>query len=107
MSDCCAAKSIGDTQLMMVWCCWRTDEEMFKQVNAVEYGLTGAIYTSNMSIAQKVVRRVEAGTLWVNTVGTHYLGMPFGGYKQSGLGREDCMEELFQKTQCKVAHVRV
>ena len=86
---------------------WTNEEEMLKQVNSVEYGLTGAIYTSSMSTTQKTIRRVEAGTVWVNTVGTHFLSMPFGGYKQSGIGREDCLEELIEMTQCKAVHVKL
>ena len=86
---------------------WTNEEDMLEQVNSVEYGLTGAIYTSSMSTAQKTIRRVEAGTVWVNTVGTHFLSMPFGGYKQSGIGREDCLEELVEMTQCKAVHVKL
>lgn len=86
---------------------WTDEDQMLDQVNSVEYGLTGAIYTSNMATAQKTIRRVEAGTVWVNTVGTHFLSMPFGGYKQSGIGREDCLEELVEMTQCKAVHVKL
>jgi betaine-aldehyde dehydrogenase len=86
---------------------WADEEEMMQQVNCVEYGLTGAIYTENISKMQEAIRRVEAGTVWVNTVASHYLGSPFGGYKQSGLGREDCFEELVSMTQCKAVHIKV
>lgn len=84
---------------------WKDEETLFEEVNAVEYGLTGAVFTSNISTAQKAVRRIQAGTVWVNTVGTHFLTMPFGGYKQSGIGRDDCFEEMLDMTQTKAVHV--
>ncbi len=85
---------------------WSNEEKMYEEVNCVEYGLTGAVYTSDMKTAQEAIRRIEAGTVWVNNVGTHFLSMPFGGYKQSGIGREDCMEELLAFTQVKSVHVK-
>lgn len=45
--------------------------------------------------------RVEAGYIWVNTVGSHFRAFPYGGYKNSGVGREESIEELFSYTQCK------
>ena len=86
---------------------WTDEEELYKQVNGVEYGLTGSVYTTNMTTAQKAVRNIQAGTVWVNTVATHFWTMPFGGYKQSGTGREDCLEELVEMTQCKAVHVKL
>ena len=44
--------------------------------------------------------------MWVNEVSRHFLGAPFGGVKQSGLGREECLEELLSFTQEKNIHVR-
>ncbi|KAJ9622841.1 hypothetical protein H2204_011450 [Knufia peltigerae] len=84
---------------------WRDEETVFQQVNSVEYGLTGAVFTSNMTTAQHAIRRIEAATVWVNTSATHFLGMPWGGYKQSGIGREDCFEEMVEMTQRKAVHI--
>ena len=50
---------------------------------------------------------VEAGYVWINEVGKHFLGAPFGGVKQSGFGREECLEELLQFTQLKNIHLRL
>ncbi|EXJ61768.1 hypothetical protein A1O7_02198 [Cladophialophora yegresii CBS 114405] len=86
---------------------WTDEEQLFKDVNAVEYGLTGAVFTSDIKTMQTAVRRIQAGTVWVNTVGTHFFSMPFGGYKQSGIGRDDCFEELRDMTQCKAVHVKL
>jgi betaine-aldehyde dehydrogenase len=86
---------------------WTDEEAMLRDVNAVDYGLTGAVFTENISKMQQAVRRVQAGTVWVNTTSTHYFGMPFGGYKQSGIGREDCFDEMVQMTQTKAVHVKL
>ncbi len=50
---------------------------------------------------------VEAGFVWINEVGKHFLGAPFGGFKQSGIGREECFEEMLAFTQEKNIHVRL
>lgn len=84
---------------------WNDEDTMWKEVNSVEYGLTGAIYSSNAATAHKAAKKMEAGYVWVNTSGTHFLGIPFGGYKQSGKGREHSLDELYDMTQCKAVHV--
>ena len=50
---------------------------------------------------------VQAGFVWINEVSKHFLGAPFGGYKQSGIGREECMEEMLAYTQEKNIHVKL
>ena len=83
---------------------WRDEDQMITDVNSVEYGLTGAVYTTDISTAHRMSRKIQSGTIWINTVGTHFLSLPFGGYKLSGLGREDCLEELYDFTQLKAVH---
>jgi betaine-aldehyde dehydrogenase len=80
---------------------WHDEEEMFEQVNSVEYGLTGAVYTTSLANAHRAAARIEAGYVWVNNASTHFPGVPFGGYKQSGIGREESIEELLSFTQLK------
>jgi betaine-aldehyde dehydrogenase len=84
---------------------WRDEESMFAQVNAVDYGLTASICTTSLSNAHRAARRVEAGYVWVNNAGPHYVGVPFGGYKQSGVGREESIEELFAFSQAKNVNI--
>lgn len=86
---------------------WTDEDDLYEQVNSVEYGLSGAVFTSDISTAHKAVRRMEAATVWVNTSATHFLGMPWGGYKQSGIGREDCFEEMVEMTQRKTVHIKI
>ena len=80
---------------------WSDEEEMFEDVNAVEYGLTAAIFTTNLATAHRAAARVEAGFVWINNSASHFAGAPFGGYKQSGIGREESIDELFGFTQIK------
>ena len=84
---------------------WRDENEMFEAVNAVDYGLTASIWTKDLKTAHRAAARVEVGFVWVNTVGAHFLGAPFGGYKQSGMAREESADELLEYTQIKNVNV--
>jgi betaine-aldehyde dehydrogenase len=86
---------------------WSDEAPMLEQVNAVEYGLTASIWTNDLTTAHRTAMRVQAGFVWVNEVGRHFLGTPFGGYKQSGVGREEGIEELLSFTQEKNIHVKL
>jgi betaine-aldehyde dehydrogenase len=74
---------------------------MLADVNSVEYGLTCSIFTRDLVKAHRAAAEVEAGYVWINRVSTHFLGAPFGGYKQSGIGREECIAELLSFTHEK------
>lgn len=67
---------------------FETEEEAVRIVNDTEYGLSGSIWTTNLDRAMRVSRAVEAGNLSVNSHASVRYSTPFGGYKQSGLGRE-------------------
>jgi betaine-aldehyde dehydrogenase len=86
---------------------WSDEQKMLDEVNMVEYGLTCSIWTNDISTAHRTASRVEAGFIWINEVGKHFLGVPFGGVKQSGIGREECFEEMLAFTQEKNIHVRL
>lgn len=66
-----------------------TEEEVIARANATEYGLAAGVYTASMDRAHRVVAQLEAGTCWVNTYNEYPIEMSFGGYKMSGLGREN------------------
>ncbi|GAB4064439.1 aldehyde dehydrogenase family protein [Ancylobacter sonchi] len=86
---------------------WSDEARMLETVNGVEYGLTCSIWTDDVRDAHRLAGEVEAGFVWINEVSRHFLGTPFGGYKQSGLGREECLEELIAYTQEKHIHVNL
>jgi betaine-aldehyde dehydrogenase len=85
---------------------WDDEVAMVRAVNALDYGLTCSIWTNDLAAAHRTVSAVEAGYIWVNEVGRHFPGTPFGGYKQSGIGREECLEELISYTQEKNIYIR-
>jgi betaine-aldehyde dehydrogenase len=86
---------------------WSDEAQMLADVNAVEYGLTASIWTNDLNTAHRTAMAVEAGYVWINEFGKHFLGAPFGGFKQSGLGREECFEEMLSFTQEKNIHVKL
>jgi betaine-aldehyde dehydrogenase len=86
---------------------WNDEAKMLEEVNAVEYGLTASIWTNDLNVAHRAAAAVQAGFVWVNEVSKHFLGAPFGGYKQSGIGREECIEEMIAYTQEKNIHIRL
>ena len=86
---------------------WSDQAEMLREVNKVDYGLTCAIWTNDIRNAHRLVGEVQAGFVWINEVSRHLLGTPFGGYKQSGLGREECLSELLSYTQEKHVHINL
>lgn len=85
---------------------WHDEAQMLCDVNAVEVGLTCAIWTNDLAAALRISAAVEVGYVWVNEVSRHFLGAPFGGVKLSGLGREECLAELMSFTREKNIHIR-
>ena len=84
---------------------WTDEEQAFEMANAVEYGLTASIWTRDLNTAMRAVERLEAGYVWVNNSSDHYPGAPFGGVKQSGIGREECLEEILAYTEQKTVAI--
>jgi betaine-aldehyde dehydrogenase len=86
---------------------WSDEDAMLGTVNDTEFGLTCSIWTNDLNRAHRTAMRVQAGYVWINHVGQHFLGAPFGGFKQSGMGREECLEELLSFTQEKNIYLRL
>ena len=78
-----------------------TEEEVIKLANDSIYGLGGGVFTTNLNRAIRVARGVHTGRMWVNTYNSFPAGAPFGGYKQSGIGRETHKVILEHYTQMK------
>jgi aldehyde dehydrogenase (NAD+) len=64
------------------------EEEVLRQANDTFYGLAAAVFTKDITRGIQVAHRLHAGTAWVNCVNSLHVNVPFGGYKQSGIGRE-------------------
>lgn len=77
------------------------EEEALSLANATSYGLSASIWTSDLRRAHRVAERLEAGIVWVNTWLERDLRTPFGGMKQSGLGREGGLEAMRFFTEAK------
>ncbi len=73
--------------------------------NDVAYGLTASVFTRDLSTALAFARDVEAGYVWVNDVSAHFLATGFGGLKDSGVGREESLDEVLSYTQSKNVNV--
>ena len=86
---------------------WSDEADMLAEVNGLDVGLTCAIWTRDLATAHRAAARVEAGFVWINEVGRHFLGAPFGGVKQSGIGREEGIGELISFTHEKNIHVNL
>lgn len=84
---------------------WRTADEAIEMANCLDMGLTAAIWTNDIRVALDTARRVESGLIWINGTGRHYMGTGFAGWKNSGLGREECLEEVLSYTQSKSIHI--
>ncbi|MDL5041613.1 aldehyde dehydrogenase family protein [Weizmannia coagulans] len=80
---------------------FKTEEEVIRLANDSEYGLGGAVWTTNFNRAMRVARGVETGRMWINTYNQLPAGAPFGGYKKSGIGRETYKSILDAYTQTK------
>ena len=80
---------------------FKTEEEVIAMANDSVYGLGGAVWTQDINRALRVARAVETGRIWVNTYNMIPAGAPFGGYKQSGIGRETHKVILEHYTQKK------
>jgi acyl-CoA reductase-like NAD-dependent aldehyde dehydrogenase len=74
-------------------------DEAVDIANSTTYGLTAAVWTNDYYTAMDLSRRIEAGYVWINGIGNHYRGLPYGGYKNSGIGREEGLDEMLSYTR--------
>jgi phenylacetaldehyde dehydrogenase len=80
-------------------------DRIVKRANDTVYGLAASVWTQNLSLAHKVARSLRAGTVWVNCHNVFDASLPFGGYKQSGWGREMGEEVFHNYTEIKAVTV--
>lgn len=86
---------------------FKDEEDAIQKANDTTYGLAGAVWTRDISRAHRVVRAMKAGRIWINSYGDADPVMAFGGYKQSGLGREYGQESIEAYTQVKSVWARL
>ncbi|EMA37275.1 aldehyde dehydrogenase [Halococcus hamelinensis 100A6] len=86
---------------------WSDEETAIQLANDVDYGLASGIVTNDITKALRTARRLEAGVVWVNHYNDVSAGQPFGGYKQSGQGRENAAEAIDEYTQTKAININL
>jgi phenylacetaldehyde dehydrogenase len=82
-------------------------EELVPRANSTMYGLAAGIWTQDISKAHRLAAALRAGTVWINCYNIFDAALPFGGYKQSGWGREMGKDALELYTQTKAVCVRL
>ncbi|KAJ5096881.1 hypothetical protein N7456_007602 [Penicillium angulare] len=85
----------------------RDEEEAIRVANNTNYGLAAAVHTTNINAAIRVSNAIKAGTVWVNNYNTLHYQMPFGGFKESGVGRELGSYALENYTEVKTVRVHI
>jgi len=80
---------------------FKDEEDLIKQANATIYGLSAGIWTRDITRAHRFAKEIKAGVVWINTFNMFNAASPFGGYKQSGYGREMGKHALDLYTQVK------
>jgi betaine-aldehyde dehydrogenase len=80
--------------------------EVISSANSLQMGLTASVWTRDLAIAMSAARDLETGYVWINASSTHIPGTSFGGVKDSGVGREEGLAELYGFTQPKNVYVR-
>jgi betaine-aldehyde dehydrogenase len=81
------------------------EDEAIARANDTEFGLSAGVFTRDLPRAHRVVGRLQAGTCWINTYNLTPVEIPFGGYKQSGIGRENALDALRHYSQVKSVYV--
>ena len=86
---------------------YTTEEEVIVRANATAYGLAAGVVTPDLKRAHRIIGQIEAGICWINSWGESPAQMPVGGYKQSGIGRENGIQTLLHSTQTKSVQVEL
>ena len=84
---------------------FKGEDEVIERANATDFGLSAGVFTKDIQRAHRVIARLEAGTCWINNYNITPIEMPFGGNKQSGIGRENSLAAIEHYTQLKSVYV--
>lgn len=86
---------------------FESEEEAVARANATEFGLAAGVFTRDIARAHRVIGALHAGTCWINTYNLTPIEMPFGGYKKSGIGRENGHAAIEHYSQVKSVYVEL
>ena len=84
---------------------FETEDEVIERANDTEFGLAAGVFTADIARAHRVIAEIKAGTCWINAYNLTPVELPFGGFKQSGIGRENALEALSHYSQVKSVYV--
>jgi acyl-CoA reductase-like NAD-dependent aldehyde dehydrogenase len=83
------------------------EADLLRIANGTIYGLAAALWCKDITTVHRVARRLQAGTVWVNCFQHGDITVPFGGYKQSGIGREKSLQAFDKYTQVKTTWINL
>ena len=83
------------------------EEEVIHKANDTEFGLAGGVFTKDLQRGHRVVNKLQCGVCWINNYNITPVLVPFGGYKQSGFGRENGLAAIEHYTQLKTVYVEM
>ena len=86
---------------------FNSEEEVIERANRTSFGLGAGIFTQDLTQAHRVISQLQAGTCWINNYNITPVEIPFGGYKSSGMGRENGIAGLEEYTQIKSVYVEM
>jgi betaine-aldehyde dehydrogenase len=107
-TDCQDSMSICQEEIfgpVMAVLSFEDEDEVVARANNTHLGLAAGVFTQDISRAHRVIHKMQAGICWINSYGLSPVEMPVGGYKQSGIGRENGLATLKQFTQLKSVYV--
>ncbi|MGN6583674.1 MAG: betaine-aldehyde dehydrogenase, partial [Rhizobiaceae bacterium] len=84
---------------------FKGEEEAIERANATEFGLAAGVFTRDLARGHRVIGELQAGACWINAYNLTPVELPFGGVKQSGIGRENALEALRHYSQVKSVYV--
>ncbi|RDD43494.1 Aldehyde dehydrogenase family 9 member A1-B [Trichoplax sp. H2] len=86
---------------------FKDEEEVLERANNTVFGLSAGVFTKDIQRAHRVIAKLQAGSCWINNYNIYPTGFPFGGYKESGIGRENCAQTLNHYSQLKTVYVEM
>ena len=84
---------------------FESEDDVVARANATDFGLAAGVFTNDLTRAHRVIARLQAGTCWINHYNVTPIELPFGGFKMSGLGRENGRAAMEHYTQLKSVYV--
>ena len=104
--NCCIASEEIFGPVLSVFA-FAAEDEVIRRANDTEFGLAAGVFTNDLQRAHRVVSRLEAGVCWINNYNITPVEIPFGAYKQSGMGRENGLAAIDAYTQLKTVYMEM